>query len=275
MSDRILKNKQVSLGLPFMVKALDYSGKESCGEQEKPEDENTEGIKNEETAREKYERIVEDANREAVRIIDEANAIADRLICEAKEKALEEREAAKEEGRNEGYEEGKNNAIKEYESILNEASITRDDAVKEYSNILNSVEEDVVSLVMKITRKVIETEMKTNRKVILNLVSEAIKKTSNRDNLVIKVSRDDFSYVREKEDVIKEMVEGIGALETKEDPSLDAGSCVVETHYGCIDSGIETKMHKLKKVFHDVIKKRDKEVDDEGRMLVGAGGRTE
>lgn len=274
MSERILKSSQVLLGLPLEIKPVNYNSKTDNGIKDGNNVDKANDPLNSETAQEIFNSLIERANSEAVRIIDEAKAMASMIISEAGEKAEKEmekhREAARAEGFEVGLREGKAEGKRKYEKLIKEAENIWKKANEEYANILRSAEDDMVALVMNIAKKVINTELTTNRKIILNLVSEALLRTANRDNLTIRVSREDYDFLKENEEYIKERVDSITYLDIKADSALDAGSCIVETNYGCIDSGVKTKMEKLKAVFLEVIRTREQRVYNEKSRIYAA-----
>jgi flagellar assembly protein FliH len=274
LSERILKSSQVLLGLPLEIKPVNYNSKTDNGIKDGNNVDKANDPLNSETAQEIFNSLIERANSEAVRIIDEAKAMASMIISEAGEKAEKEmekhREAARAEGFEVGLREGKAEGKRKYEKLIKEAENIWKKANEEYANILRSAEDDMVALVMNIAKKVINTELTTNRKIILNLVSEALLRTANRDNLTIRVSREDYDFLKENEEYIKERVDSITYLDIKADSALDAGSCIVETNYGCIDSGVKTKMEKLKAVFLEVIRTREQRVYNEKSRIYAA-----
>jgi flagellar assembly protein FliH len=257
LSDRIFKSRHVSLGPPIEVKALNHLNDDTVVALGNTENGNGYETANDEATRQVYSYIIEEANREAERIINEAKTIADSIMDEVFEKARKEKELAIEAGRKEGYESGKREAEEEYRALLEEAENIRTEAEKEYSRVLQSAEEDIVNIVIKTAKKVVGMELDTNRKIIINLVAEALAKCSNRDSFIVRVSQQDYDYVKDNQEEIKKTIEGIGFIELKEDPSLEPGSCIVETNYGCIDSGIDTRMKILEDAFHEYLNNRE------------------
>ena len=259
MSERILKSSRVFLGSPLDINPASLVREANNGILDDIDGDGTDDPFDSEISREIYDSVIEKANSEAVRIIDEAKVIADKMISEAGEKVEEEMEKCREEGRRQGFEEGlregKEEALRKHEELIKEAESIRDKANEDYANILKSAEEDIAALVMNVARKVINTELTMNKK-LYQPGFEALMRSSNRDSLVIRVSREDYDFVKENEESIKERVDGLGFLDIKQDPSLNAGSCIVETHYGCIDSSIETRMERLKAAFLEAIKMR-------------------
>lgn len=296
MSSRVLKSNEVLLGIPLKIRAaagffddevpdkgiapadFDNNGSGNGNDSgngngngsgngsgigavaQKAGDEGGNGAADKKTPDEIYAYIIDEANREAVRIMDEAKIIAERIVEEAREKAAEIEEEANGQGYakgyEEGYEEGETKAKSEYQQLLDEAGQIREKAVEEYNNILESSREDIVNLVIKAAERVVASELCTSQEIVLNVVKEAIEKCSNRDGLILRVSKDDLEFVKENEVLIRGAVEGIGQLEIKEDLSLGKGSCVVESHFGYIDSSIKTRMQKLKAAFGEALKRQ-------------------
>ncbi|HOV27375.1 MAG TPA: FliH/SctL family protein [Pseudobacteroides sp.] len=251
MYNKVYKNYQISLGVPFQVnqslnfktiKRVDIGNEEDSEIYITPQEESK--IR---------EQILQSARDEADLIIKEANYEAERIINEIQNEAIENANAIIQEARQKGFEEGYNEVKKQYEDLLVEAESIKEHARVEYKEVLESIESDAVNIVLDITRKVLGMEISTNKEVILSLIKQAFEKCSSKENVVLKVSNEDYEYVCANKDVIMGQVEGIGELDIKKDSSLKAGGCIVETPYGTIDAGMETKFKKIENAFRDVI----------------------
>ena len=60
------------------------------------------------------------------------------------------------------------------------------------------------------------------------------------DSILLRVSADDYDFVMENSERIKNMAGDIGELEIRKDQTLTKGSCIVDTGYGMVDGGLET-----------------------------------
>lgn len=248
MYNKIYKNNQVSVGIPFQFqKSLNFNTIKHV--EEVYEDNHQENIVEHDTKN--Y--IINRAHEEAEMILREAGLEADRILNEAIEAANEQAAIIEEEAKLKGYEDGYNEMKRQYEDLINEAEHVRDQARIEYKDVLNSIEADAVNIVLDISKKVLDTEMKTNKEVILDIIRQAFEKCSGKENMTLKVSEGDYEFVSNNKDRILGMVEGIGELEIKKDTSLKLGGCVIETLYGTIDAGIQTRMKKIEEAFREVI----------------------
>lgn len=254
-NNKVFKNYQVNLGIPFQVKtpAVNFETIKKAEsfiptemEEELPLDAKT-GEEPElllQKAREEADLIIKEAHYEALRIIEKTEA-------EAGESKLQIEEQAREAGYMEGVEE----ARRQYEGLVQEAAATLEQARMEYRAILESVEADAVNVILDIARKVISDELSTGKEHIMSMVRQAFEKCANRDSLVLRVSPQDYEYLDGNRDELLSMVEGIGELELKRDSSLKVGACIVETPYGSIDAGVETRMRKIEEAFRQCIRR--------------------
>ncbi len=191
-----------------------------------------------EDAKQMYLRIIEEANSEAEKITRQANADAEQLLYATREAAYKE-----------GFEAGFGEGYKEAGAIIEEAADIRTFIDQRKSVLYKEVEEDVISLVLEISGKVIGEELKQNKDLIFSLIRQALSKCAFKNKLILRVSQADFNHVSQNRDRISRMVEGISEIEVVADLSLNEGGCIIETPSGEINSGTETQMTELEKIF--------------------------
>jgi len=193
-------------------------------------------------ARDEAKLIVQEAELEAKRMLEEAQAQVEAVFAEAEQKAKEE-----------GYRKVESLAQQHYQDLLAEAEAFRDRAKTEYEETIRSLEHDIVELSMSIARKILGAELETSRDVILKIAGEAIEACMNREQIVLKVSAEDYDYVMENVDRIRSRTGNIGQLEVRKEQTLPRGSCVVDTGYGMVDGSLETKMEMVEQAFREVL----------------------
>lgn len=252
MSSKIFKNYQVNVGNPFQIRPpVNFHTIQHASLDE--EDGTDENQCEETNTKENAEDILSQAREEAELIIKEAGLEAERLM----ENALKESEGRsleiEEEARNRGYEDGYNEAKKQCEDILQEAEFVREHARTEYKEVLESIESDAINVILDIAKKVIGDEISTNKESILMLIRQAFEKCSNKENVILRVSAEDYDFIEENKEKLLSLVEGIGTMDIKKDVSLKTGSCLVETSYGNVDAGVQTKLKKIEDAFRNVI----------------------
>jgi len=186
--------------------------------------------------------IKREAELEAERIMDEAKKSAEFLLAEVKQNAKEE-----------GYTYGERLAQQHYNDLIAEATEFREQSKKLYEKTLASLEHDIVDLVLNIAEKVVGDEIRNNQEAIIGVVRETILSCCNRENIVLKVSNDDYDYVVANEETLRMNIKGLDELEIRKDSSLAKGSCVIETEYGSIDGSCDTRLESIRKAFFELL----------------------
>lgn len=203
------------------------------------------------------EEMVQEAKNQSEKMLKAAESRAKGIIevamNEAKEKAIAIEEEARQIGFEKGYEQGYEEAKKMYEELVAEAELIKERAIDEYNKAMSQIEADALELIMDVSRKVIGEQITLNKEYLIHLVGEALGKSSNRENIMLKVSNQDYDFVMDNKEKILSMVEGVGTLDIKRDPALNPGDCLVETPYGSIDAGVETKLRKIEEAFMKMV----------------------
>lgn len=248
MYNKVFKNYQINLGAPFQVRAAvnlqtsKIKSKEikACIEPE---------------VKETPEDIIEEARKQAELIIKEAELGAQRIIEKAYKEAEEHKTDVEREARQKGYDQGFKEMQAQYEEIIKEAEAIRENAKTDYNKVLSGMEADIVSLVLEVAKKVIGRELRENRDTILSIVRQAVEKCSDKNNLILKVSADDYDFLLGNKEKLISMIGDASELDVKKDSSVKAGSCVIETSFGTLDGGVDTKIRKIEESFMQILGK--------------------
>ena len=116
-------------------------------------------------------------------------------------------------------------------------------------------ERAAVSLAMEIARKVVAAELETRPELVLEVVSGALRRATERDRLVVEVSPQDFPLVRDAADDLAGRLGGIQRLEVVAERRIERGGCIVRTPEGEIDGRISEQMERLVEVFDEARRK--------------------
>ena len=155
--------------------------------------------------------------------------------------AIRESEALRDEARAAGKEEGMAEAARNIEESLE----TLNQAVKERKKIIKDSEQEILRLSLKIAEQIIRSEVSLHRDVCLNIVAEAIARVSDREQIIVKVNRDDVEYLKRYKDRLTGMIDGVKSFSIIEDANIEPGGCVIETNLGFIDAKISTKIKSI------------------------------
>src|SRR5262249_22931640 len=139
-------------------------------------------------AEEQAARVRNDAQREAERIISEANLESARIIEQAEQSHQEIIEAATQEGFNVGYQEGREEAVKEQAALLAETTAALNKLHGAFPQAVKQNEEKLVRLAMEIAENVIGEELAARPELCLKTVERAIKRVSDIERVIIKVN---------------------------------------------------------------------------------------
>ncbi|HOM03253.1 MAG TPA: FliH/SctL family protein [Acetivibrio sp.] len=257
-SNKIFKSSQVNIGIPVQIKVpLNYQNIKKIKEPEVDFDscvnEKSE-ILNKKIENEKA--ILERAHKEAEEIIRQAELEAAKILEDAREKGFQLMAEIEEDSRQKGFEKGYEEAKMQYEDLLQEAELIRENALKEYREMLQGIEKDALNVIIDISKKVIGTEISMNKDRLLEMIAQAFERCSNRENITLKVSSADYDFIVENKDRILSMVEGIGQLDIVKDQALKLGALILETPYGSVDAGMDTKLKKIEEAFFKVLANR-------------------
>lgn len=178
--------------------------------------------------------------RRGFRRIDDRN-----LISRAKEEANSIREAAQQEG----YQEGLNAAQDDIQALR--------DGIEQFfgakQEILNSIAPDILEISLDIAKKIIKKEAAENPDVILENIKEVLKDLSKEETkITLKVNPAQVALLKQK---VPEAVSMAG-LEAKvlivPDENTMEGGCLVTTTNGVIDATIETQVEIISEALKEV-----------------------
>jgi flagellar assembly protein FliH len=205
----------------------------------------------------------EAAFQEVKRKTDEAQSLkrqaqdeAEKIIAEAKEKAKEiendsrsafesERKEAAEQGRIAGREAGFAEGKAEVERLIQRTQVVLERAQDKRGEILAETEQEIIDLVLLISRKVIKVISENQRNVVISNVVQALRKVKGRGNIIIRVNMVDVKLTTEHIKDFIQLVEGSKSLQVVEDSTVDPGGCIVETDFGEIDARISSQLAEL------------------------------
>ncbi|NQT30064.1 MAG: hypothetical protein HQ596_05800 [Candidatus Saganbacteria bacterium] len=162
--------------------------------------------------------------------------------------AMNEASSIREEAKQAGREAGRSEAA----SQIEEAVETLNQAVKERKNIIKDSEQEILRLAIKVAEQVIRSEVSLHRDVCLNIVAEAISRVSDREQIIVKVNREDAEYLKRYKDRLAGMLDGVKSFSVIEDPNIEPGGCLIETNLGFVDAKISTKIQSIEESLNKI-----------------------
>ncbi len=199
------------------------------------------------------EAMINEAEERSGQIISDAEKEAQMIIQEAYNDSKSIFQKAKEDGFQEGLIAGKEAGYLEMEDIIQEAAEIKHQTFLDKKKMAGELEKDIIQLVISSVKKVIDHEIKEDNQLLLNLIREGLKKSTFTESLIIRVSKEDYDVVNASKNKVYMMTDGIESLEVKCEPSLPAGSILIDTLSGTIDSSIETQIRTVEKLFSELL----------------------
>ena len=167
---------------------------------------------------------------EANKILEEAHTKASETIA----KALEIYDAKKEQGYEDGLEEGRREHT---EKIMDTALQTID--------YFESMEKSIAGLVTQCLEKIIgELD---DSELILKIVRSGLAVARNEKKVVVRVCTDEVKAVQKAVSTLLQAYPGINILDIVADERLAKGACLIESELGVVDAGLDTQLEAIKR----------------------------
>lgn len=189
--------------------------------------------------------IKADAEKAAQDIITKAQAEAQEIISKAHSDEEEIRSSAYRKGYDEGRESGYNDGQTEQERLVGRIHRIIESVMNRREEILKETEQQIVDLVILMTRKIVKIISENQKGVVLSNVLAALKKVKARSSVIIHVNLEDVKLTSEHTNEFIKRVEAVQDITVIEDSAVDKGGCIVETDFGAVDARIASQLGEL------------------------------
>jgi flagellar assembly protein FliH len=206
---------------------------------------NASGAMEKDLASEEANVLKQKAHEEAELLVAEARRNAEEIEVLTRKTLEDERKEAIEQGREAGRKEGYAGGMAEVERLIQRTQVVLERAQDKRGEILTETEQEIINLVLRITRKVVKVIADSQREVVISNVVQALRKVRDRGNVIIRVNLADLKLTTEHTKDFIRMLEGVKSIHVVEDTSVDAGGCVIETDFGEIDARISSQLSEL------------------------------
>lgn len=204
--------------------------------------------------------LMSSANSEVATIIAQAKMTAERCLSEANQQVAPIKQQAYDEGHQQGYQEGFTQGQQagraDIEQVINQTVAKTQQvlaaAEQAAKQMILAAEGQIVEIALAVARKILAYEIAENPMVVLPLVKAALQKVSDQEEVVIRVSIDDFDAVLMAKTDLQMMVGREHALKIIVDRTIESGSCVIDSSYGTVDARVDTQFETIKKALQGV-----------------------
>lgn len=177
--------------------------------------------------------------------------VSDEEISAYRNKRFADIENERKEVLNQAYNEGFKRGLQAGETKTMEKAHemlqTINSIVTDKNKVLINARGEILKLSLKIAEQILKSEVSLNQAVLINIVSEAISKITDKDKVIIRANRADSEFLRLNKDRLQTIMSDIKNLSIQEDARIEQGGCIIETKMGYIDSTISTKLESIEK----------------------------
>ncbi|MBF8263546.1 MAG: Type secretion ATPase inhibitor [Parachlamydiales bacterium] len=163
---------------------------------------------------------------------------------EYRKNAVIEAEKIKEQGFQEGFQEGL--------TSLDAHIVALDHELKQ---IRDEIHKKILPLALKAARKIIGEELKLHQDRIVDIVLTALKPVTQHKKIVLYVNRADLEALEKQRSKIKKIFEHLDSFSLQERSDIEPGGCIIETEAGIINAQLENQFRALESAFDSFMKK--------------------
>lgn len=271
----------------FYLSQEDIKTLEANKLQRKVQNSASESTEEELTPQQQTDFDLEETQRLKDQIVQAAELAAEQVILQAKQEAeqlrkqalseietwWEERrqqdQASIEHSRQSGYQAGFDEGTSAAELQVNERYTG---LIIEAQNILEEsyemqrktiLDADIFLLEMScgIAEKIISKKLDQSTDWIIDMVKQAIKRSSEKGTIAICVAPSQFAYIQSVREELSHAIDPQAELHVYPDASVKDYGCVIKTNFGTIDARVETQLTEIKQALLDIAKRGDESVE--------------
>lgn len=189
--------------------------------------------------------IRQQAQDEAAQIKAEAERIAAETVAEAKARMDEQLKDGYTDGFKKGQEAGFKEGNLEAQRLTDRLHTIIERTMDKRQEILAETEQQIVDLVLLMTRKIVKVISENQRNIVVSNVVQALRKVKGRGEVIIRVNLNDVAMTTEHVKDFLAAAENVKNITVVEDSTVDRGGCVVETDFGAIDAKIVSQLNEI------------------------------
>jgi flagellar assembly protein FliH len=189
--------------------------------------------------------IRQQAEDQAAQIVAEAEKKAAEIVSAASAKMDEQLKTGYSDGFKKGQESGFKEGNLEAQRLTDRLHTIIERTMDKRQEILAETEQQIVDLVLLMTRKIVKVISENQRNIVVSNVVQALRKVKGRGEVVIRVNLNDVAMTTQHTKDFLSAAENIKNITVVEDSSVDRGGCVIETDFGSIDAKIVSQLNEI------------------------------
>lgn len=189
--------------------------------------------------------IRQQAQDEATKILADAEARAAEIVAESRAKLDVQLKEGYDDGYKKGQEAGFREGNLEAQRLTDRLHTIIERMMDKRQEILAETEQQIVDLVLLMTRKIVKVISENQRNVVVSNVVQALRKVKGRGEVIIRVNLNDVAMTTQHIKDFLSAAENIKNITVVEDSTVDRGGCVIETDFGSIDAKIVSQLNEI------------------------------
>ena len=113
--------------------------------------------------------------------------------------------------------------------------------------IIRESEDELLKLAFMVAKKIVRQEIKHDRRILAQLVSEALREFPEQHDIVVSLNPEDYKVITANRQLFLAGVGDDRQITLKSDETTTLGGCVVESATGVIDARIEAQLDEIYK----------------------------
>ncbi len=150
-----------------------------------------------------------------------------------------------------GIQAGLKQAQQQYQKQINQSLQTLQSIYNELSHFserfIEDQEQTFLTLIMTLSKKVIDTELTINPEAVLNVVRNCLNLINEREEIKILVNQNDWSTVKENINYLNLRNELPKQIDIISSPQISQGGCRIEFKSGSVDADIDSQFEEVKR----------------------------
>ncbi|MBM7644356.1 flagellar assembly protein FliH [Scopulibacillus daqui] len=169
-----------------------------------------------------------------------------------KEKCEAAYQEQRQKGYNDGLLEGKKEGQALYKEKINQANQLISDAEEAYGEYLSKAEPEIMRIALRIAESIINTTLEEEPERWMPLIKKAVAKVKEQKSITITVPPERFKLVLDHQKELSSLVCGAN-LQVFADEQLDSHECHIETPFGKIDASIDSQLKVMKQTLSEMM----------------------
>ncbi|MFN4151891.1 MAG: FliH/SctL family protein, partial [Candidatus Sericytochromatia bacterium] len=185
--------------------------------------------------------------------IADANMESGRIIQTAEDQHQDILESATQDGFSVGYQEGKEEALKENSELLRETLNALNKLYAAFPVAARQNEEKIVRIAYQISDSVLGEPVQEKPDLCVKVFDKAIQNVSDLEQVRIKVNPADLDILLPKQEYFKYVIPDVGEFVITGDRTINKGNCVITAKSEEINVSINTQISILESVFNEAL----------------------